>query len=73
MRRGHQHPEGARPFTLQETMHYPHQVCPGCGRRSEWWTWYRHQDDGAWYLSVGRCPECDRGHAAGSAPAQEQR
>ncbi|WP_432572373.1 hypothetical protein [Kineococcus sp. SYSU DK005] len=72
MRRGHQHLEGARAFTLEETMRFAHQVCPGCGRRSEWWTWYRHQDERAWYLSVGRCPECDRAPGPLSAAEREQ-
>ncbi|WP_432571192.1 hypothetical protein [Kineococcus sp. SYSU DK005] len=59
MRRGHQHPEGGRAFTLAETMTWPHQECPDCGEYTEWWTWYLDQQDGAWRLSVGRCPECD--------------
>ncbi len=53
MGRGPEHPEGRRPFALEHIHAFPHQVCPTCGARSEWWTWWRHQGDGSRYLSVG--------------------
>ena len=31
-------PQGAGPFTLEETTHYPHQECPGRGEHATWRT-----------------------------------